>query len=109
MPRLSPKSPGEVQVPTITSLTQMLMSDGQSLLVPGTSEDSSMLNSTDSTAAFRISALLGNLYSTKPRPEPDQRSLHAARVEEVVRHVEQADDALRSSTGRTARVTWQPV
>ncbi len=63
MPRWSPKSPGEVQVPISTSLTQRLMSDGQSLLVPGTSDDSSMLYSMASIAAFRILALFGNLYS----------------------------------------------
>jgi hypothetical protein len=39
------------------------MSEGQSLLVPGTSEDSSMLYSIISIPAFRILALLGNLYS----------------------------------------------
>ena len=44
------------------------MSDGQSRLVPGTSDDSSIENSTDSTAALSSLALLGNLYSTLPRP-----------------------------------------
>src|SRR5271169_6901557 len=34
LPRLSPKSPGEVQVPIRISLTQRLMSEGQSELVP---------------------------------------------------------------------------
>src|SRR3990170_4638010 len=67
MPRLSPKSPGEVQVPTSTSLIQTLMSEGQLAFVPGTSEESSMLNSSASTSAFRTFALFGNLYSTWPR------------------------------------------
>src|SRR6188768_314720 len=50
------------------SLTHNVMSDGQFKLVPGTSDDSSIENSIDSTAALSSLALLGNLYSTWPRP-----------------------------------------
>src|SRR3954463_11312351 len=67
MPRLSPKSPGEVQVLTSTSLTHTLISEGQLAFVPGTSEESSMLNSSASISCSSILALLGNLYSTWPR------------------------------------------
>src|SRR5262245_37585832 len=67
MPRLSPKSPGEVQVPTSTWFTQTETSDGQLALVPGTSDESSRLNSSASISALRTLALFGNLYSTWPR------------------------------------------
>ena len=50
------------------SFTQSVMSDGQFMFVPGTSEDSSIENSIDSTIRFNSLALLGNLYSTWPRP-----------------------------------------
>jgi hypothetical protein len=45
----------------------MLISEGQSALVPDTSDESSMVNSIASTSAFRTRALLGNLYSPCPR------------------------------------------
>src|SRR5918993_709032 len=65
-PLRSPKSPGDVQVPTPTLLTHRLMSEGQSVLVPGTSDDSSRRNSSSATSAFSTLALFGNLYSTYP-------------------------------------------
>ena len=95
MPRWSPKSPGEVQVPISTSLTHRLMSEGQSVLVPGTSEDSSMLNSTASISGVQDLGVVRELVLDMAAPEPDQRRLHPARIEEVVGHVEKADDAVR--------------
>src|SRR5882724_9719479 len=64
LPRRSPKSPGEIHVPIRASLTQRLISEGQSALVPGASDDISRLNSIASISAPAILALLGNLYST---------------------------------------------
>ena len=66
LPRTSPKSPGDVHVPISTPFTQTVISDGQSLFVPGASDDSSIesSNCSNSIAPFR---LFGNLYSTKPR------------------------------------------
>src|SRR5579875_1566801 len=67
-PRRSPKSPGDVQLPMRCSFTQSEMSEGQFVLVPGTSDDTSRLNSTARTGAPASLALFGNLYSTWPRP-----------------------------------------
>ena len=67
MPRLSPKSPGDVQVPTFTPLTHSEMSEGQFTLVPGASEESSMLNASSRTRVPSRRALLGNFYSMNPR------------------------------------------
>src|SRR6476620_2298289 len=67
-PRRSPKSPGDVQVPILISFTHRVMSEGQLALVPGTSDDNSSTNSSASSSALSALALLGNWYSTKPRP-----------------------------------------
>src|SRR5664279_2108038 len=66
-PRLSPKSPGEVQVPITMPLIETVISDGQSAAVPGTSEESSIENSSSSIFLLASLALLGNLYSKNPR------------------------------------------
>ena len=41
-------------MPTFTSLTQRLMSEGQFVFVPGTSDDSSMMNSRAATGEFNL-------------------------------------------------------
>lgn len=64
-PRRSPKCPGEVQVPMRCSLTHRLMSDGQLLLVPGTSDEISRLNLIPSMAAPATRALLGKRPSER--------------------------------------------
>src|SRR5271165_7651352 len=59
-PRLSPKSPGLVQTPTSRALIAIVMSEGQSADVPGTSDDSSSENSSAVTALPIRRALFGN-------------------------------------------------
>jgi hypothetical protein len=48
-------------------LIATVMSEGQSIEVPGTSDDSSIENSSSTIDLPTMRALLGNWYSTKPR------------------------------------------
>ena len=65
------------------------------MLVPGVSDDSSIENSIDSTAALSSLALLGNLYSTLPRPNQISAAWTRAGSRKEFGNVEQADHAIR--------------
>ena len=67
------------------------MSDGQSMLVPGISDDSSMRELDRLDRGVEELGVVGKLVFDIAAPEPDQRRLHAARVEEEVGNVEQPD------------------
>ena len=47
--------------------------------------------------------IVGKLILDEAAREPHQARIHAVRIEEGPGHVEQPDDSLRASTGRTAR------
>src|SRR5574344_105158 len=108
LPRLSPKSPGLTQVPTSTLLIHMVMSDGQFELVPGVSEESSMLTSSLSTFFDSYMVLFGNLYSKVPLPHQSKpafmrsgfRKESGMSSKPMMRSVEQRPHGV---------VTWQSV
>ena len=89
-------------MPISCPLTATVMSDGQSVDVPGTSEDSSIENSSDCDLALHQLGVVGELVLDEAAGEPDQPRLHPVGIEEGVRHVEQPDDAVAASTGRRA-------
>ena len=69
------------------------MSLGQSVAVPGTSDESSIENSMPSIEPGEP-RIVGELVLDEAAGEPDQARPHAARIEKRIGHVEQPDDAV---------------
>ncbi len=75
-------------------LIATVMSDGQSLEVPGTSDESSSDSSSAATGASGELGVVGELVLDEAAREPQQPGAHPVRVEEGVGHVEKPDHAV---------------
>jgi hypothetical protein len=93
-PRLSPKSPGDVHVPTSVPLT--VQRDVGRPVGTGAGHFRAQLHDEFdlANAGIRQTRIVRKLVFDMAAGEPDQRRFHAVRIEKRVGNIEQADDAV---------------